>query len=384
MSIVAEERALPQVAGPVAFRGNGPGGVRLARGEAVPALSPVLAERLADLFGELNGRLVASAVGRLVTYGVPYDRAQDVADDLVQEVWADAARKQRNPGRVLGPEAVDIATARRHLYGEVKHAVLHYLRSPQRVEEAADFDEPRWRSVQAGPLDASQGPLSDRCRELLASLPEQLREAMVERCYGVPLARIAELLGVSSTTAEKLVKRAVAHLQGEAPADRRAARETAAERKPVTLDDLELEPEQRAALEALSAGQREALDQMPEHVRVVLLLRLAGLSYTAITKRTGRGKGKIYDWSVKYACVMDPDRVPDGDGLPEGWLHLAAGLPERHRQAVTERSGGATWAQVAEALGCSKSNATALYASGARALWAAHRNQAARSGAVAA
>jgi transposase len=110
-------------------------------------------------------------------------------------------------------------------------------------------------------------------------------------------------------------------------------------------------------------------------------LRLAGLSYAAITKRTGRSKGKIYDWSVKYACVLDPDRVPDGDGLPEGWLHLAAGLPERHRQAVVERSGGATWVQVAERLGCSKSNARTLYDSGVRALWAAHRNQTARAGA---
>ncbi|MEV6134320.1 helix-turn-helix domain-containing protein [Streptomyces violaceusniger] len=332
-------------------------------------LSPELAERLAGLAGRFHRRLVASAVGRLVTYGVPYDRAQDVGEELVQEVWADVARKQRNEGRVLGPEPVDEETARRHLYGEVKHAVFHHLTAPQRVEEAADFGEPQWRGLTAGPMDASQGPLTDRCRELLEGLSPRMREAMVERCYGVPEARLAELLGVGTSAAHNLVCRAVARLRGQTPVDRHARRKA---------EDAVREP---VAPEELSAGQREALERMPQDVQIALLLRLAGVSFPVIAKRTGYSVNTVSRWAAQYACVLDPAAVPDGDGLPEGWLRLASGLSERHRQAVIERSGGASWPQIAELLGCSKSNARSLYASGARALWAAHRNrQAAQAG----
>ncbi|MEU5838603.1 sigma factor-like helix-turn-helix DNA-binding protein [Streptomyces diacarni] len=345
-------------------RGTGPGGRRLRPNEEVPPLSPEQAERLGELAAVYHRRMVGAARARLVTRGTPDAQAHDLAEDLVQEVWVDVARRARRPGELLGPERLPVDEERRHLLCQVRLAVFHWARRGQRVEEPADLEGPGWQALAAsGVGETGQGPLTDRCEQLLAPLDERLRAAMVERCYGVPLARLAELLGVAETTAARLVRRAVARLQGRPATAQEERREVE-------------EASESSAVSALTAEQREALEAMPESVRVALLLRLAGVSWPAIAQRCERSLTTVQAWGRRYGYVLDPaaSAGPE-EGLPANWEELARVLPARQQQVLRLRAEGCSWPRTAAVAGCSKSGARHAHESAVRRLRRAARDR---------
>ncbi|GAA2639904.1 hypothetical protein [Streptomyces axinellae] len=348
-------------------RGTGPGGRRLRPNEEVPPLTPEQAERLGELAGLYHRRLVGAARARLTTWGTPAAQALATAEDLVQDMWLDVARRARRPGDLLGPERLDSEEEQRHLFCQVRQSVSHWARRAQRSEEPTDWETPEgWALAAPGVGEMGQGPLTDRCEQLLAPLDGRLRAALVERCYGVPLARVAELLGVAETTATRLVRRAVARLQGR-PATHQEERE-AVERavRPV-------------ALEVLPADQREALEAMPESVRLALLLRLAGVSWPVIARRCERSLTTVQAWGRRYGYVLDPAATTagteTGEELPVGWEELAGVLPGRQQQVLRLRAGGGSWPRIAGAVGCSKSGARHAYESAVRSLHRAARDR---------
>lgn len=333
----------------------------------VTPLSAEQSARLAELAGTWHRRMVAAARARLTTRGTPADQAHHLAEDLVQEVWAEVARRARRDGELLGPARLSPDEEARHLFCQVRLAVCHWSRSGQRAEEPTDLEAPGWQALAApGLAETGQGGLTDRCEQLLAPLDARLRTAMVERIYGVPLARIGELLGVTETTAARLVRRAVDRLQA------RPGHHPEPQPQPPA-------PAEPVALETLPADQREALAAMPETVRVALLLRLAGVSWAAIAQRCERSLTTVQAWGRRYGYALDPAATADADGagggLPEGWQELARMLPDRQQQVVRLRTGGESWPRIAAAVGCSKSGARHAYESAVTSLHRAARDR---------
>ncbi|WP_149561551.1 sigma factor-like helix-turn-helix DNA-binding protein [Streptomyces cacaoi] len=361
MSIIADDRAVEALLEFTASHGD-PAGWSAATIElyldesaaaGLPGASDGLpltsgqAARLGELATTYQQRLVSAARARLMTRGTPAGQAQDVAEDLVQDVWAHIARRARRAGDILGPQRLDDTAEAKHLFRLTNQAVYRWTSSS--ADEPVDLDAPAWQAIPApGPDETGQGPLTDRCEQLLAPLDTRLRAALVEYCYGVPLARIAELLDVERATAARLVQRAVCRLQGR-PATAREERQ--ANTQPVRLEDLPVD-------------QREALEAMPETVRVALLLRLAGLSWPLIAERLGRPLATVADWGRRYAYALDPATNGTDQDLPDGWEQWAPSLPARQQMVLALRAEGLSWVRIAEAAACSKSGARSAYLSG--------------------
>ncbi|WP_411107782.1 sigma-70 family RNA polymerase sigma factor [Streptomyces sp. cmx-4-9] len=265
--------------------GNGPGGRRLHKGEIVP-LSVEESTQLGELYERHGAWMRAAARNRLTRQGLTFAEAETLADDLVMDAWVRLARKR---GELLAG-ALDEETERRFLATAVKAAVADYYALRRAHELPQDFGTPEYEDVAAPPMILpGQEDLSPRCRELLADLSPELREVMVEFCYGAPQRAIAELLGVNVAVVNRLVKRAVAALRAQDP-------------------DAQPEPETApVALESLPEQQRRALEALDEHTRMVLLLRLAGVTYQAIADRTERSMSTVFRMAKQYGHLLLAD-----------------------------------------------------------------------------
>nr|WP_181391951.1 hypothetical protein [Streptomyces rochei] len=275
VSIVAERPAFAQV--PVresscrrsrrvpGLRGTGPGGRRLEQGEDIP-LERAEAERLAVLFAAHGGRVLRAIEGRLYRQGVDWGQAQELAEDLAAGMWLQVARKER-AGLLSG--GMTDEQERIRLYLLAKQAVGKYwqVKSAGHRERATDFAAPEWRALEAGPLVSVAPELPQRCREFLARLPHRMRQALVEHCYGVSSEGVADRLGVSLSSAKRIVAQAAEAL--------RADHQEQQARTEVGAPDLSALPQPlRERLASLSAVEQD-----------MLLLRCAGLGEEAIAER---------------------------------------------------------------------------------------------------
>ncbi|MGW1545538.1 sigma-70 family RNA polymerase sigma factor [Streptomyces sp. NPDC002346] len=256
-------------------RGNGPGGRKLERGEIIP-LTPDQSERLAALYEEFgNGRLVSYAARKLMNRGLRRTRAIELAEDITQDVWVAVARETTKP--LMSVEKLSEDERRILLFGRVKTEVHAYFRRLSSGEAPVDFTDPQTCNWLCPLLSSgcARTELPGYLNTMVAALPEREREALLLRMEGMNMRLVAEHVGVSYPTANRLVETALLLIQIDSP-------ELSAD--PVPVESL---PKwEREELGHMSTAQRAALLRMDEISRRALLLHVGrGLNITDVARR---------------------------------------------------------------------------------------------------
>lgn len=255
--------------------GNGPGGRKLERGEVVP-LTPKQSERLSELYAEFGGgRLEAYAVRKLLNRGVRRSRAVELAEDIVQDAWVAVARQTTKP--LMAADSLSEDERRIFLFSRVKDEIQQYFRRQTSGEAPVDWTDPQicnWLCP-ALPGGCARTTLPAYLDAMVSKLPERERTALLLRLEGMNMRLVAEHVGVSYPTANRLVETALLLIQIDNP-------ELSAE--PVPLESL---PKwEREELAGMSAAQRAALLRMDETSRRALLLHVGqDLNITEVARR---------------------------------------------------------------------------------------------------
>lgn len=256
-------------------RGNGPGGRKLEQGEIIP-LTPKQSERLAELYAEFGGgRLEGYAVRKLLNRGVRQSRARELAEDIVQDVWVAVARETAKP--LMAADALSEDDRRIFLFGRVKSEVHQYFRRLSSGEAPVDWSDPQVCNWLCPLLSTgcARTELPAYLDAMVSELPEREREALLLRLEGMPMRRLAEHVGVSYPTANRLVETALLLIQINNP-------ELSAD--PAPLESLA--KWEREELAHMSAAQQAALLRMDDTSRRALLLHLGqDLNITEVARR---------------------------------------------------------------------------------------------------
>ncbi|MFJ4142702.1 RNA polymerase sigma factor [Pseudomonas sp. NPDC089734] len=147
----------------------------------------------------------------LVSYAarITGDRMQ--AEDIVQEAWIRFAPQQASTRTTIEQPSA-------YLYRIVRNLALDLIRSRSR-EQAHQVSPTGWlQPVHINdPADLCQHSMTlDRLSGVLEAMPENSRRALeMHRFGGCTLAQIAEQLGVSLTTAHRLLRDALVRLARE-------------------------------------------------------------------------------------------------------------------------------------------------------------------------
>jgi RNA polymerase sigma-70 factor (ECF subfamily) len=146
---------------------------------------------------------------RLCDFANSIVRAPDVAEEVVQDVFANIWR-QRSSLQITG-------TLRAYLYGAVRNRALNHSRRSALEVPVHPIDEPR-----APGSDAQAGLESAEVRALvraaLQSLPPRNREVLELRwLHGLSHADIAAALGISRKGVENHLTRGLAALRDRLP-----------------------------------------------------------------------------------------------------------------------------------------------------------------------
>ncbi|MBC2904505.1 sigma-70 family RNA polymerase sigma factor [Streptomyces cupreus] len=258
-----------------ASRGNGPGGRKLERGEII-ALTPKQSERLAELYAEFGGgRLERYAARKLMNYGMDRLQARELADDIAQDVWVAVARETTKP--LMAADELSEDDRRIFLFGRVKTEVHQYFRRGSTSEFPVDWTDPVTCNTLCPVLSSgcARTTLPAYLDAMVSKLPERERTALLLRLEGMPMRRVAERVGVSYPTANRLVETALLLIQIENPV---------LSADPVPLESL---PRwEREELARMSAAQRAALLRMDEISRRALLLHVGqDLNITEVARR---------------------------------------------------------------------------------------------------
>ncbi|MFB6883429.1 sigma factor-like helix-turn-helix DNA-binding protein [Streptomyces noursei] len=256
-------------------RGNGPGGRKLEQGEIVP-LTTKQSERLAELYEEFgNGRLESYAARKLMNRGLPFVRARELAEDITQDAWVTVARETTK--QLMTAETLSGDERRILLFARVKDMISQHFRRLPNTEEPVDWTDPvtcntLCRSLPSG---CARTVLPAYLDAMVSALPEKERTALLLRLEGMNMRLVAEHVGCSYPTANRLVESALLLIQIDNP-------ELSAD--PVPLESLQ--PWEREELTHMSAAQRAALLRMDETSRRALLLHLGqGLNITEVARR---------------------------------------------------------------------------------------------------
>ncbi|MHC5902874.1 sigma-70 family RNA polymerase sigma factor [Streptomyces sp. S6] len=256
-------------------RGNGPGGRKLAVGEIIP-LTPEQSARLAELYAEFGGgRLESYTARKLMNYGMHPGRARELAEDLTQNVWVGVARETTKP--LMAADELSADERRIFLFGRVKTEVHQYFRVGSSTEYPVDFTDPVTCNTLCPvlPSGCARTTLPAYLDAMVAKLPEREREALLLRLEDMPMRRLAEHMGVSYPTANRLVETALLLIQIDNP-------ELSADPVPVES----LERWEREELARMSVAQRAALLRMDSVSRRALLLHVGqGLNITEVSRR---------------------------------------------------------------------------------------------------
>lgn len=256
-------------------RGNGPGGRKLEQGEIV-ALTPKQSGRLAELYQEFgNGRLESYTARKLMNRGVPYRRACELAEDITQDTWVSVARETTKP--LMTAETLSEDERRILLFARVKDTINQHFRRLPNTEEPVDWTDPVTRNTlcRSLPSGCARTVLPAYLDAMVSALPERERTALLLRLEGMSMRLIAEHVGCSYPTANRLVETALLLIQIDNP-------QLSAD--PVPLESL---PQwEREELAHMSAAQRAALLRMDETSRRALLLHVGqGLNITDVARR---------------------------------------------------------------------------------------------------
>ncbi|MEV5938299.1 sigma factor-like helix-turn-helix DNA-binding protein [Streptomyces sp. NPDC051994] len=255
--------------------GNGPGGRKLERGEII-ALTPKQSERLAELYAEWGGsRLESYTARKLMNCGMSGAKARELAEDLTQDVWVAVARETTKP--LMAAENLSEDERRIFLFGRVKSEVHQYFRRGSTSEKPVDWTDPVTCNTLCPvlPSGCARTTLPAYLDAMVAKLPERERTALLLRLEDMPMRRLAEHMGCSYPTANRLVETALLLIQIDNP-------ELSAD--PVAEESL---PRwEREELAQMSAAQRAALLRMDEVSRRALLLHVGqGLNITDVARR---------------------------------------------------------------------------------------------------
>ncbi|MFJ6568977.1 sigma factor-like helix-turn-helix DNA-binding protein [Streptomyces sp. NPDC091292] len=263
--------------GQAASRGNGPGGRKLEPGEII-ALTAKQSERLAELYTEWGGgRLESYAARKLMNYGVSHAQARELAEDIAQDVWVAVARETTKP--LMTADSLSADERRILMFGRVKTEVNQFFRRRSSTEYAVDFTDPVTCNnlCPVLPDGCARTTLPAYLDTMVSRLPEREREALLLRLEGMPMRRLAERMGVSYPSANRLVETAILLIQIDNP-------ELSAD--PAPLESLA--QWEREELTRMSAAQRAALLRMDETARRALLLHVGqGLNITEVARRLG-------------------------------------------------------------------------------------------------
>lgn len=147
----------------------------------------------------------------LVSYAAKITGSPAHAEDLVQEAWI-----RFLPCHGAAAPAIEQPVA--YLYRIVRNLALDLKRS--HVREQAQYQAPpAWLlpGRESDPADICQHSMTlDRVAKALQSMPQTSRRALeMHRFGGCTLAQIAEALGVSLTTAHRLLRDALMRLARE-------------------------------------------------------------------------------------------------------------------------------------------------------------------------
>ncbi|MEV7102345.1 RNA polymerase sigma factor [Streptomyces atroolivaceus] len=255
--------------------GNGPGGRRLKHGEIVP-LTPEQSARLGELFEEHNVRLVRYAQNKLVNRGLRAAEAHSLSEDIAQEAWVAVARMGAQD--VLAP-GLSSAEVLPKLYVRVQNRIFKHFERSMSHEQPVDWQDATTCAALCPlmPSGCALAELPQNVARMVATLPEQEREALLLNLDGAPWDGLGEHLGCGRTKAEKLIKRALLLLQIDNP-----------ELSPEPVSEDTLPGWQRAALQRVNPAQRAILLRLDDLSRPALLLHLTeGLSGKAVAARLG-------------------------------------------------------------------------------------------------
>ncbi|MFE2553609.1 sigma factor-like helix-turn-helix DNA-binding protein [Streptomyces sp. NPDC059355] len=257
--------------------GNGPGGRKLQNGEIVP-LTPAQSERLAALYAEFGGgRLESYAQRKLMNRGMRRSEAAALAEDIVQETWVAVARETTKP--LMGPDPLSEDDRRIFLFAQVKTQIHQHLRRGMSGEAPVDWSDPVIcnRLCPLMPSGCVRTVLPAYLDTMVSALPERERQALLLRLEGMNMRLVAEHVGCSYPTANRLVETALLLLQIDNP-------ELSGE--PVAVDTL---PRwERQELARMSVAQQAALLRMDEISRRALLLHVGqGLNITDVARQLG-------------------------------------------------------------------------------------------------
>ncbi|MFI9548479.1 GntR family transcriptional regulator [Streptomyces sp. NPDC052016] len=259
-------------------RGNGPGGRRLRQGEDIP-LTAEQSQRLSSLYERYGSYLVFYAKRKLVGYGFSVSAAETLAEDIAQNTWIEVSRTGAKD--LLAPEPLSESDTRAFLCVRVQNRLGKYFKRSSSYERPMDFSDPITAYVLAPMVEEQQEtPLaepSEQLLRLLADLPDREREALLMRLDDCSKVVVADRLGCSLHTGDRLVETALLRIQMCHP-------EMA--REPVALESLPAW--QRQALATLDDTRRQALLRIGDLPRQVLLMHLAeGLESKQIAARLG-------------------------------------------------------------------------------------------------
>lgn len=147
---------------------------------------------------ETLGRLIDTHTTALELYAAQWS---DTPSDVVQEAFVELIRQKAAPDRLVP-----------WLFRVVRHRAINTARSACR----RNHHEAMAGAMRAWWFEAPQETAvdADVAAEALESLPETQREVVVTRIWGdLPFEQIAELVGVSTSTAHRRYETALATLR---------------------------------------------------------------------------------------------------------------------------------------------------------------------------
>lgn len=145
---------------------------------------------------------------RIFFYFRKYVKRTEVAEDLLQEVFANLWTRRHHLSEEKNIEAYLFVSARNHLYNHLKQLVTETTVLTQEDDLTFSYDQVgetmRYKETQAAYYEA------------LAALPAQRRKAFVlSREQGMSYKEIAEEMGISPRTVEKHISEALQWLRGK-------------------------------------------------------------------------------------------------------------------------------------------------------------------------
>lgn len=137
-------------------------------------------------------------------YVLSMETAEDIVQDVFSSIWANR-------------ETWDVADdVKSYLYRAVRNRTINHHKRMKLENRVFDFSATLHGDVPSGESDAQEKLEAGSAKELVYSLSEPRRTAVILRYYeGLKFSEIASVLGTSTKSAEMLVARAIRSLRNK-------------------------------------------------------------------------------------------------------------------------------------------------------------------------